>query len=199
MSNFDFSDFAPDQEENYAVDLATITADAQAMLDYQKHKEDLEQQIKEIDAAIRHIAEKRIPYALSELGLSKLTLADGSVLSIDEGVTASQLDSTKPYFEFAKSFLIEHDASDLLKTKVEMEFGRGSHNEALSIVADLKDQGYDATVKETVHASTFKSFGNELLRDYGRKLENGEDADPPPFEQLGMFHYKKAKIKVGKK
>ena len=199
MTDFDFSAFTPEDDEDFHADLVTITADAQEAIELETMIFELELQVKELNERKRHLLEKRIPRALSELGLSELKLADGSKVTMTEGVTCGQLDETKPHFEFAKQWLIDNDASDLLKTKVELEFLKGQHNEAMSVVAELKGQGYDAVAKETIHSATYKSHGNTLLKEYNESLKNGEDVEPPPFEQLGMFVIKQAKIKVGKK
>lgn len=199
MTDFDFSEFAPEEDDDFKADLATITADAEEAIELERQKAELLEHIKMFDARINHLLTNRIPRALNELGLSELKLADGSKVTMTEGVTCGQLDETKPHFEFAKQWLIDHDASELLKTKVELEFGRGAHNEALSVVAELKGQGYDAVAKETIHSATYKSHGNALLKEYHEGLKHGEDVEPPPFEQLGMFVIKQAKIKVGKK
>ena len=199
MSDFNFDDFTPDEEPDFKADLATITADAQEAIEIEAMLEELATQVKELTERKRHLLEKRIPYALNELGLSELKLSDGSKVTVTEGVTCGQLDETKPHFDFAKQWLIDHDAADLLKTEVKMEFGKGQHNEAMSVVADLRDQGYDAIARETIHSQTYKSHGNTLLKEYHEGLKHGEDVEPPPFESLGMYVVKAAKIKQGKK
>lgn len=199
MTDFDFSAFTPEDDEDFHADLETITADAQEAIELETMISELELQVKELNDRKRHLLEKRIPRALSELGLSELKLADGSKVTVTEGVTCGQLDETKPHFDFAKQWLIDHDAADLLKTEVKMEFGKGQHNQAMSVVADLRDQGYDAIARETIHSQTYKSHGNTLLKEYNDGLKHGEDVEPPPFEALGMFVVKAAKIKQGKK
>ncbi len=199
MTDFNFDDFTPDEEPEFVANLDTLRELAQSAIETRVMIDELEQQAKELKEYERNILEKLIPRGMEELGITRFDLKDGNFIIVKEEVTCGQLDETKPHFEFAKQWLIDHDAADLLKTKVELEFQRGEHSEAMSVVADLKEQGYDAVARETIHSQTYKSHGNTLLKEYHEGLKHGEDVEAPPFEALGMFVVKAAKIKQGKK
>lgn len=199
MTDFNFDDFTPDEEPEFVANLDTLRELAQSAIETRVMIDELEQQAKELKDYERNILEKLIPRGMEELGITRFDLKDGNFITVKEDVTCGQLDETKPHFEFAKQWLIDHDAADLLKTEVKMEFGKGQHNEAMSVVADLRDQGYDAIARETIHSQTYKSHGNTLLKEYHEGLKHGEDVEVPPFEALGMYVVKAAKIKQGKK
>jgi hypothetical protein len=196
MNDFNFDDFAPENEPEFEVGLEQISQDAEEANQLQEMMDALEEEIAELKLRYRHLTEKRLPFAMSELGLSKFELKSGAKISIKDSVSGSI--QRAPDFQFAKQFLLDHDGGDLLKTEVKTEFGRGSHNEALALAADLREKGYDVAANETVHVSTYAAFGRELLKDYQHKLEKGEAAEMPPFEELGMFYARKAEIKLPK-
>ncbi len=197
--DFDFSDFLPEDEEDYQIGLEQLSKDGEAVLELKEVLAGIEEEAKAIKAQIAHFETKRIPYAMLQIGMSEFKLADGSKVKLAQDIQCGQLDESKPHFAFAKKFAQEHEADSLFKTKVELEFGKGGHNQATALVEDLKSQGFDPMVKETVHASTWKSFGKELLNDYERALKNGEAVDAPPFDELGMFVSRKAEVKGAKK
>lgn len=193
---FDYSDFAPETEPEFEVGLEQIAQDAEEANEIQAIMDDLEEQISELKARYRHLTEKRLPFMMAELGLSKFELKNGAKISIKDSVSGSI--QRAPDFDFAKQFLLDHDGADLLKTEVKTEFARGSHNQALSLAAELREKGFDTVANETVHASTYAAFGRELLKDYHSKLEKGENAEEVPFEALGLFYARKAEIKIPK-
>ncbi len=196
MTDFNFDDFSPELEEDFQVGLDQISQDAEEANQLQEMMDDLQSQIDELKVRYRHLTERRLPYAMQELGLSKFELKNGAKISIKDSVSGSI--QRAPDFQFAKQFLLDHDAADLLKTEVSTSFGRGEHNRAMDLAADLREKGFDVTANETVHSSTYAAFGRELLKDYQSKLEKGEYAEMPPFEELGLFYSKKAEIKVAK-
>ena len=89
MTDFNFDDFSPDEEPDFKADLETITADAREAIEIEQTVFELELQVKELNERKRHLLEKRIPYALNELGLSELKLADGSKVTVTECATLS--------------------------------------------------------------------------------------------------------------
>lgn len=196
---FDFDGFGTEDTEEFKGGLEELVAFAEEAVEIDLLIKALEQELKEITGRYEFLTRSTLPSGMRKLGLDDFKLTDGSKVKITEGVTASQLDEGKEYFEFAKQFIIDNDAGDLLKTKVETEFGRGSHNEALALAASLREQGFDVKAKETIHAQTYKSFGNNLFQDYRDKIENGEIVDEPPFKELGMFVVRQAKVTAAKK
>lgn len=194
MNDFNFDDFSVEDDEDYIADMKTLVEKAEEARDIKILIEELEQELRQYNERYNFLTRTQIVKIAEEIGVKSVGLNDGSSFKITEGVTASQLDEGKDYFQFAKQYLLDHDSADLLKTKVETEFGRGSHNEALSLVSELQEKGYDAKAKETVHASTYKAFGNEIFSEYQRSLERGQNVETPPFKELGMFVVKEAKL-----
>lgn len=194
MNDFSFDDFNAEDDESFVADMKTLVEKAEEAYGIKKAIEEIELELKQFNERLNFLTRTQIPAIARELGVKSIDLTDGTKVKITEGVTASQLDEGKEYFAFAKQYLIDHEAADLLKTIVSTEFGRGSHNESIALVEELREKGYDAKAKETVHASTYKSFGNELFDDYQRALEKGKATEEPPFKELGMFVVREAKI-----
>lgn len=196
MTEFNFEDFSIDDEPEFTANLETIQADANEAVEIQAAMDALELELAELKGRYRHLTEKRIPAAMQELGLNKFELESGAKISIKDSITGTI--NRAPDFEFARQYIIDNGAADLLKTEVKTEFGRGSHNEALALAADLRERGLDVKATETIHPQTYASFGRELYKEYTDKLEKGLAAEEIPFEALGLFYVKKADIKVAK-
>lgn len=198
-NDFSFDEFSPDDEPEFEITIEQITEDAREAIAIQETIAELESEIAELNQRFRHLTENRIPYAMKETGMSQYSLTDGSVIKVREKIQAPQLDERKPFYPFAKQYLMERGELDILKTDVSLQFGRGSHNEVLSLVADLKDKGYTPTVIDKALAQTYTKFGNELLEEYKENLKKGVSTEEPPFKELGMFRVNKAEIKIPKK
>lgn len=196
--DFDFSDFSPDDEDDYKADMQTLTADGEEAIAILGQIKELELEQKELELRLKHIVEKRIPHILITLGMAGFKLNDGTEIKLVEKVAAPQLDEKKDFFPFAEKYLIENDGADLIKTRVALDFGKSEHNAALSLIGDLREKGFDPVVGKSVHSGTYTKFGNELLSEYKQKLEKGLPAEEIPFKELGMFVVRKADIKAGK-
>jgi len=199
MTDFSFDDFSPESEPEYEVTLDQITQDANEAVEILGFIKDLELQVKELNERLRHLTEKRIPFAMTEIGMSEFKMNDGTKIKVKEDIQAPQLDERKEFYAFAKQYLADNDALDLLKTDVSLQFSKGSHNEVLNLVAELKEKGYDPIVIDKVLAQTYKKFGRELLDDYNDAIKHGRPAEEPPFKELGMFKTVKADFVVPKK
>lgn len=145
--------------------------------------------LKTLNARIREILEGELPEEMAALGLNDFSLSSGFKVEIKEVVAGSL-----PKDEFAKAKALnllrdEYDAGGLIRNKIEMNFERGSDNEAKSLAQDLRDQGYSVDISETVHPQSLAAFVRE-------RLGHGEEVD---FKSLGIYVAKQAKVKKAAK
>lgn len=128
-----------------------------------------------------------LPDAMAELGLTSFALESGHEIKVEDFVSGSL-----PKDEEKRAKAIKHltdiDGEPLISNVIEAEFEKNQHNEALSVAEELRQKGFDVTVKSTVHPQTLMAFVRE-------KLHNGEPVEP---ETLGLFVGRKAKVAVKK-
>lgn len=89
----------------------------------------------------------------------------------------------------AIAWLTKNDGGGLIKTSIEMEFGRSQHAAAIKLAKQLKKRGFELTVVEGVHAQTLGKYARDRLKE----------GDPIDFEILGLYTGKVAEIKEAKK
>jgi hypothetical protein len=146
--------------------------------------EQMEEDLKNTKKALHHSKTARIPDMMNELAIPKITYG-GYNVSVNDFVSGSLPNEDNPVArEAAIDYLVEHDAGSLIKTEVKAEFGRGGHNEALALKAELEEQGYATTMKTGVHAMTLAAWARE-------RLKNGDEINT---EVLGLFTGKVAKF-----
>jgi hypothetical protein len=88
---------------------------------------ELEDEVKETKKALRSISEDQLPAAMSEYGISKLELADGSSVSVGKFYSAS---IPKDKTDQAFSWLVDNGFGDLIKNQVATNFVRGQEEQA---------------------------------------------------------------------
>lgn len=124
-----------------------------------------------------------IPDMMAELGMDEV-VQRGWKIKVGEFVSGS-LPKEADKRQKAIDWLTEHDAGDLLKTHLGLDFSRNQHNEALALAADLEKAGLAPKVDSTVHPQTLLAFARE-------RLKNGEPLDT---ETLGLYTGRVAKFK----
>lgn len=90
----------------------------------------------------------------------------------------------------AFSWLVEEGHGDLIKTTIEISFGRKEVKEARKLMDELEKRGFTASSKMGVHWRTLTSFVKEQIED--------EDANPVPMDLLGATLGRIAKLKKRK-
>ena len=123
-----------------------------------------ERDLKEMKAEERRLAEQVIPELMDNLGMDKITLRSGHVISVKDAVQCGILAANRPK---AYKWLDEHGHGGLIKTAVAAKFGRGEKEDALNAMAAL--EGYNPTLTESVHAGTLKAWARVEL-EAGRAL-----------------------------
>jgi hypothetical protein len=165
-------------------DLARVSALTRLLVDMQTKVEFLERQLKDAKAAVGQIEREDLPELMREVGLSSITLEDGSVVEV---VNEVECGITEIRRREAHAWLIEHGFGGLIKTEVSVAFGRGERDKAeeLSVQINSHFNEHHADMKEVVHPATLKAFVKE-------QMEAGVNL---PQQLFGIFPYSKAKLK----
>lgn len=173
-------------EENFASDesLKVVAELANRQLVLEKEIEDLEAQLKEKKESLVQVAEKDLPEALAECGLSEVKLLDGSKVSVKPYYQANP---PKEKYEEAMAWLRDNGHGDLIKNDVTVSFGKGEDDRAVDFKRFLSENGTSYSDKTGVHPMTFKAFVRE-------QVETGQNL---PFDLLGIYIGQKASIKKG--
>lgn len=146
-----------------------LSALANALVEADEDVERAERSLKDKKEAARRLREEALPAAMQEVGMSKVTLDSGRVISVAQEVYASIPAANKPA---AYAWLEEHNFGGLIKTEVAVAFGRGETEKAIGLQDALREQGLEADLERSIHAQTLKAFikeqlaaGNELPLD----------------------------------
>lgn len=186
---FDYSIFEqvePTKEEKAT--LENLVHEAEIMKELKENIDDLTETLGELNKQYIHISQHVIPSMLDELGMKSFDLKDGGRISVKDFMSGS-LPKDPQQFEAAVDWLKDNDLESILKTHVNLQFGKGSDNEAKNLLAMLREQGYEPNSQYTAHPQTLYASIRELMKD-GKTI---------PFELLGLYVGKRAEIKLGKK
>jgi hypothetical protein len=139
-------------------------------------------QIKELKGQIQAIEEETLPCAFQELGIEKIKMEDGSVVSIGQEVYSGLTEATKPA---AFKWLVNNNFGGLIKTEIKINYSKDEEEQARKDYQALINKGCDAGIKQDVHHQTLKSFLKE-------RLQSGEQFPLELFLARPIF---KAKIR----
>lgn len=140
-----------------------------------------------MSARYNAIKQKEMPDAMAEAGLADFTTPDGINIKIADFVSGS-LPKEETLRKEAIEWLEAHEAGELIKTNIELSFGKSQHNEALALADDLKAKGFAFEMGSGVHSGTLQSFARE-------KMKAGEEI---PLDKLGLYSGRIAKVKLPK-
>lgn len=166
-------------------DLSKVANLVRQQLSLEQMVVELEENLKRAKRNLEEVSGQLLPAALEEYGLSELTMADGSKISVQTVVSASISKERQPD---AHDWLRDHGHGDLIKNTVSVTFGRGQDEDAKELVRRLDASGFDPEQKEAVHPSTLKAFVKEQV-EKGREI---------PSDTFGIFIGQKTVIKKGK-
>lgn len=144
-------------------------------------------------AKARHAQLERetLPDLMRELGLSEITLLDGSKVSVGEDVDCNISEERRAR---AHAWLSEHGFGGLIKTEVGISFGRDERDEALAFIEQARELTTSPVqLKEAVHPQTLKAFIKER-----RAAASDEPENNPPEDLFGIRSYSKAKLTTKK-
>jgi len=162
--------------------LKTVASMAVAIRNKEAEIEDLEAKLKKEKNALLKMTDEDLPTMLAELGLSSMTLDDGSNVTVKQTYGASIRIDDKPQ---AFEWLRDNGYDDIIKNQVMCIFGRGEDDQASAFKALASQQGLVAEQKTDIHPQTLRAFIKE-------RVENGDDF---PMELFGAWVGQRAVIK----
>lgn len=163
----------------------TIASVAMRLRDRHRQLADIMKMAELVKKEIQDLETHELPQVMSEIGMKKYTLSDGTEVEVKDVVSAG---TVKPTHTEVLNWLREHGHSGLIKSHVSVEFDRGHEQEANLLVSELEEQGQTVTIENGVHAMTFSAWARE-------QLAQGTDL---PLELLGIWVGKRAKMKLPK-
>lgn len=162
--------------------LHTVASMAVAIKNKEAEIEDLEVKLKKEKNALLKMTDEDLPTMLAELGLSSMTLEDGSNVTVKQTYGASIRVDDKPQ---AFEWLRDNGYDDIIKNQVTCVFGRGEDDQASAFQALAIQQGLAPEQKTDIHPQTLRAFIKE-------RVENGDDF---PMELFGAWVGQRAVIK----
>ena len=148
-----------------------------------EYADQMEEDLGAVKKQLNHLNTVVIPDMMTELGMEEC-VQRGWKIKVGEFVSGS-LPRDPELKAKAVRWLEDHEAGDLLKTGLFVNFNRSQHNEAMSLAETIREQGFAPKVESTVHPQTLLAFARE-------RLKNGEDLDT---EVLGLYTGRVAKFK----
>jgi len=162
--------------------LSTVSRLAALAVNLQARVTLKEIELKSAEDELRRVVEESLPLAMFEIGLSELTLEDGSSISVIESVHAG---IPKASEADAFHWLRSHDLGDVIKNELIASFGRGEDSKAKALLDLMRTAGYTYKQRESVHPGTLKALARE-------KIVAG---DPLPEDLFGVHIINRAIIK----
>lgn len=145
----------------------TSSNDMQALSDQviklRNLEDDLEKQeekLKKLKNDIDVLSGDVIPTMMTEMNVSKFTLADGAGVEVKPVYGASITVAKK---EEAFNWLRNNGLGDLIKNEITVSFGRNEDNKAADYAVLARGQGFEPVQKENVHAQTLKAIVGECV------------------------------------
>ena len=165
--------------------LKTVAEIARMIVSQEAKLADLEQRTKDAKRELLQLTDNELPNMLAEIGLSKMTLDDGSEVTVKQTYGASILVANRPK---AYDWLRDNGYDDIIKNVVSCQFGRGEDEKALAFKAVAENEGYPADQKTDIHSGTLRAFVKE-------RCEAGDDF---PMDLFGAYIGQRAIIKRSK-
>lgn len=177
--------------------LAQIRAVAAAVREADAQILDIEESLKETKSRRERLVVEVLPDLMDGAGVPSLTLAaDGNLPAVKVEVGTHYFANIAAGWEperraAAMSWFDDHGSGDLVKTTLTMEFSRDKRAEAVSLARQLRLDGREVNVIETVHFMTLTSWLKERHR---------ASLELPPLDLIGghiarVATLKKIKVK----
>lgn len=163
-------------------EMERILSLAETLVEQQQEVDQLNEQLKEAKQRLYQTEREDLPTLMIELGLSEITLTDGSRVQIKEDLDAKITEKTRAD---ALRWLLDNGFGGLIKTNVSLAFGRGDHDTAAEVRDRLAEEYDGVELKEDVHHSTLKAFVKERMAA----------GDQIPMDLFNVYPYNKAIIK----
>lgn len=155
------------------------------LLSQNKKVDEAEQVLKDAKAEQTRLSEEVIPALMSEAGVSRLDLSDGSVVKVSPYYYAKIPEDKKAD---AFEWLRKNNFGDLVKHNISVAFSKGEDSEAVKLKAELESKGLHVDQKEDVHWQTLRGFVREQI----------EKNNTIPSDLFGLYISQKTSIKTNK-
>lgn len=142
------------------ISMNEMAALARALVDAEEDTARAQQALKDAKERERVLREETLPSALQELGVEKLTLESGQVISMKQEVYASIPNHQKP---LVYKWLDDHGFGGLIKTEIALQFDKDSRDQAVEVYEQLAGEGLSPDLTMNIHAGTLKAFIKEQL------------------------------------
>jgi hypothetical protein len=146
---------------------------------------DQEAKLARLTEEYRALIDDRIPDMMASLGVSTITLASGDSVKIKQVISASIPKDAEKKAEALEYIRSTGDGESLIKTKVEVLFGKGEGAAAQGLIDLVKQRGDRFSWDTSIHAQTLSAWVRE-------RLEQGLPIDQ---EKLNLFILNRAEIK----
>jgi hypothetical protein len=127
------------------------------------------------------LSQKVIPSVMDAMGISDLTLEDGSKIGVETFYQASIPETDR---DKAFAWLDAQGHAAIIKHEVKLSLQKGQLEEAELASKLLRDAGLEPTVDMKVHPSTLRAFARE-------EIEAGRPLDP----SINVFVGRRTKLK----
>lgn len=162
------------------VNLTEVASLCEQLLEKQSEFDSLEERSKLLKQEINHLEEVLIPEKMGSL--AEVKLQNGRRILVESFVRANIKVEERPV---AFRWLDENGQGEIIKTEVQVKYGRGEIDKAKETVAKLSDMGYaNVTLHEEVHWQTLNAWAKA-------RFNNGGEFP----ECIGIYSGKKAKVK----
>lgn len=141
--------------------LAEVQNLCRELSDIEKTVDHLEEQLSIQKEEYKELAEKYIPEAFNDLGISSLSLKDGTTINLQEIIAATINDENRAA---AHGWLRDNGFGDIIKNEVVVSFGKDQDELAHCFALNATGCGGLVSKQEKVHPSTLKAFVKERLR-----------------------------------
>jgi hypothetical protein len=163
-------------------DLKRVVELSELLVRQQSRVDALKEELAAANADLVRTQQEDLPTLMLELGLTEIKLDDGRKVTVTEDCSCSITEKTRAA---AMRWLRANKFDGIIKTQVTTAFGKGEAERAEKLTAQLREEGYDADCKDTVHPQTLKSFVKERMKA----------SQPLPMDLFNVHPYHKATIK----
>ena len=163
------------------ISLRTLVDAGEAQVYLENSISKMEQQLKEKQEELRKLSIETIPSMMAEVGVTSITLTDGSEIEIADRYYAKLPEDN--YVAF--TWLREKGMDGVIKTQVTVDIGKGDDAKLREIEDALQECGIVPTIKSTIHHMTLKALVKE-------QVEKGNDI---PLDAFGAGSFRQSVIK----
>lgn len=176
--------FYEDQQVATDDELSEVGRLCEKMAEMEEKVKIQEELLKESKKEYFRIATELLPEAMAAARVSEFSTVDGLKVSVGDTVSGSLPKDIEKRAK-ALTWLKQNGAEGIIKDSIAIELDKGQLEIAHKIMAEAEGLGAAPILREDVNHMSLKAFARE-------QFNGGIDV---PFEDLGLWHGKMAKIK----